>query len=457
MDAARLERYVKSSRSRFEALLGRWVEIPSVSMDPRHKSDVLQAADAAVATLRGMGAQARRVETPGFPVVFGRFQVDARCPTVTVYNHLDVQPAQEPEWVREPFKFSVQGDRFLGRGATDDKGPAVTALLAARYAAENGVRLNVQFIWELEEEIGSPNFEAFLKKAKKDIRTDSVLVSDTIWIAKRRPAIPYGLRGMLAARLRLETAKREVHSGLTGGAARNPVGELCQVLAACHDARSGRVKIPGFYRDAVSPGREEIRGFGRSGFTVPSFKKAHGLTALRTRSPSQTMRRVWAEPTFEVHGISGGYQGPGVKTAIAPRAEAKISMRLVPGQAPRRILALLRAHVGKLNPDVKIIPEGYLRPYLGDVRGPHVRAARRAFRFAFGREPALVREGGSIGAVVGMEKAFKVPIVFMGLSLPEHGYHAPNEYFDWGQAAGGIKAFVKYFSELQSLQSPSSR
>ena len=451
IDLNHLERYLQQERPRFEEILGRFVEIPSISMDPKHQPDIQRAAALGVEVLKAMGAKAKKVDTQGNPVVFGKFWIDPRFPTVTIYNHLDVQPAQEPEWERDPFRFGMEEGRYLGRGATDDKGPAVTALMAARYAVENGVPLNIQFIWELEEEIGSPNFEAFLKKIRHEIRTDSVVVSDTIWVAAGRPAIPYGLRGLVAARLVLETGMKDVHSGLTGGAARNPVAELCELVAACHDARTGRVKIPEFYKDVMPPRLHEIRGFGSSGFTVSHFKKAHSLLHLRTHDRLTLMRRIWSEPTFEVHGVTGGYQGPGVKTAIAPRAEAKVSMRLVPRQDPRRVFELLRKFIKKLNPDVRVMPEGFLGPYLGSYDSPYSMAARRAMNFAFGREAAFIREGGSIGAVVTMEKYFKSPIVFMGLSLPEHGYHAPNEYFDWGQASGGIKAFVKYFSEIAKI------
>jgi acetylornithine deacetylase/succinyl-diaminopimelate desuccinylase-like protein len=446
-----IDRYLRKEKKRFEEVLCRLVEIPSISMDPKHRQDIQRAAEAGVKIIRDAGGRARMVTTPGYPVVFGQFLNHSHYPTVTVYNHLDVQPADESEWKRPAFKFKIQGERYLGRGATDDKGPAVTALMAARYAAENGIPLNIQFIWELEEEIGSPHFEDFLKKMRQEVRTDSVIVSDTIWLGKRRPAIPYGLRGLLAVRLMLETASQDVHSGLTGGAARNPVTELCQVINACLDAETGRVKIPEFYDDVVPLRKDEIRGFSSSDFSVSRFKKAHGLRYLKTTDRLEVMRRIWTQPTFEVHGISGGYQGPGVKTAIASRAEAKVSMRLVPHQDPQKIYMKLRRFVQKVNPQICMTPVGLLEPYLGQSSGPYAQAARHAFQFAFGREPAFVREGGSIGAVVTMDQYLKAPMVFMGLSLPEHGYHAPNEYFDWGQASGGVKAFVRYFDEIARI------
>src|SRR6266540_4323419 len=287
-------------------------------MDPARRNDMRRGAEVAVGCLTALGAQATIVETGGHPLVVGGWMRDPAWPTVAVYNHLDVQPAMEPEWTREPFKFTVEGESYYGRGTTDDKGPALTALLAARYAVEHGVPLNTQFVWELEEEIGSPHFAEGLAKGNIE-KPDSVVVSDTIWLAGGRPAAPYGLRGNLAARLILETARREAHSGLTGGVARNPLAELAAVLAACVDAKTGRVAIPGFYKSVRPLGKADRAQFLKSGFQVKAFAAAHQLTKLRVRDRLEVMKRLWAEPTFEVHGFVGGYTGPGVKTSIPPK------------------------------------------------------------------------------------------------------------------------------------------
>src|SRR5215468_1358860 len=239
-----LDEYVRGAREEFESKLHEWVEIPTISALPEHKPDIERGAKAAVSYLKSLGAEAEAVATPGNPVVLGRFVTGANRRTVTIYNHLDVQPANEPQWTRPPFVFYKDGDRYLGRGSTDDKGPALTALFGARYALEQGTPLNIQFIWELEEEIGSPNFEHFLKRKAKDLGTDSVAVSDTIWIARGRPAVAYGLRGLAPVRLVLETGTKDVHSGVTGGAARNPITELCQLIAECYDVKKAHVKIP---------------------------------------------------------------------------------------------------------------------------------------------------------------------------------------------------------------------
>jgi acetylornithine deacetylase/succinyl-diaminopimelate desuccinylase-like protein len=446
-----LNTYVLEHRVQYEDLLGQMVEIPSISMDPSKANDVRRMADFAGQVLSHLEADSRIVETGGSPIVSGGWTADAGYPTVTIYNHLDVQPAQEPEWRQQPFAFKKEGDIYHGRGATDDKGPALAALFGARYAIDQGVPINIRFLWELEEEIGSPHFSAGLEQGDHVPRPDSVVVSDTIWIAKGRPAMPYGLRGLIGARLTLRTGSKDAHSGVTGGAARNPLAELMEIAQACLNAKTGEVKIPGFYTDVVKPTKEEINSFLNSGFQVKRFKEAYGLHSLRTDDPAEVTRRIWAAPTFEIHGLTGGYHGPGVKTVVPGHGELKISMRLVPNQTPEKVFALLKKYVAKLNPQVHVEPEGMLHPFKGSFEGPYVDCVKRAAKAGFGKEPAFIREGGSIGAVVTMQKTWKVPILFLGLSLPEHGYHAPNEFFDWGQASGGMKAFAYYFAELAKM------
>ncbi|NUQ81203.1 MAG: M20/M25/M40 family metallo-hydrolase [Bacteroidetes bacterium] len=440
--------YIDQSKQGFISHLKRFVEIPSVSMLPEHKKDIRAAAVFAADLLTSFGLKADVTETSGNPVVTASGPFHPDWPTITIYNHIDVQPGNEPEWKTDPFVLSVDGDTFTGRGSTDDKGPALTALYAARYAIESRIPVNLKFIWELEEEIGSPSFEEFLLKKKKDLVTDSVLVSDTIWLNRQKPSVPYGLRGLQTYRLILETGEKDCHSGLCGGAARNPIAEMALLLSQLHDAHTGDVHIPGFYDDVRKPKKREIVNFIESGFDPEKFKKAHGLKSLRYPNPGMITTRIWALPTFEVHGIVGGYTGPGVKTAIPPRVEAKISTRLVPDQTPDKITRLLKKAVKELNDEVKVIPEGGLVPYLGDFEGFYAEAAVKAIEHAFGTTPAFTREGGSIGAVVTMQKHLKVPINFLGLSLPEHGYHAPNENYDWQQASGGMSMFLKYFDIL---------
>lgn len=454
LDAQGLERYVADLRPEFEHMLARLVEIPTVSMDPERRGAMRAGAEAACELLRAIGAEARSIDTPGHPLVFAKIIQNPAYPTLTIYNHLDVQPADREKegWRHDPFRFVNDGGRYSGRGATDDKGPALTAYYGVRYALQRKIPLNFKFLWELEEEIGSPSFAGVLKAHAAEMATDSVLVSDTIWIARGRPASPYALRGVQAALLQLETGVKDVHSGLTGGAARNPIAELMDVVARCADAQTGRIKIPHFYDDVAKPTKKELESFQRSGFSVAEFKRAHELKSLRSNDKADVMRRIWTNPTFEVHGVVGGYSGRGVKTIVPQKGEIKLSMRLVPKQNPAKIFKLLQDHVRKINRDVKVIKENTLEPYMGEFTGPYADAAREAMEYGFGAKPALTREGGSIGAVVTMQKILKAPITFLGLSLPEHGYHAPNEFYDWGQAAGGVKMFARYFEVLSRMR-----
>src|SRR4029078_2220450 len=277
--------FANSHRDEYESLLQRFVEIPTVSVDPSHAEDIKKGVDLWVATLECYGGKVEvyRAEK-GNPIVHGVFGNDNNLPTVTVYNHMDVQPASketEP-WDTEPFVFTQKGDTYFGRGTTDDKGPALSALFGARAAIEANVPVNIQFLWEFEEEIGSPNFEAIISRNAKNLRTDSVVVSDTVWVSRNRPASSAGLRGLLGFILRLETATVDTHAGETGGASRNPIAELMQLVCDLYDVRTGKVKIKGFYDGMIAPTKKELNDWANCGFTVSGFKKAHHLKKMRT-------------------------------------------------------------------------------------------------------------------------------------------------------------------------------
>ncbi len=443
--------YAQAEERNYVADLKTLVEIPSVSMDPTHKSDMVKMAKTAETLLKKFGATAEIIETNGNPVVYGEYKVSEKAPTILVYNHLDVQPADSSEWKTPPFTMVSENGVYRGRGTTDDKGPALSVLYAARYVFQQNMPINIKFVWELEEEIGSPSFEEFLISNKKKLSADSVIVSDTIWVSRQKPAIPYGLRGLQGIILRLTTGAKDVHSGTTGGLARNPIGELAQLINQCYDAKTGHVHIPGFYDDVTKPSEFEIDNFGKSGFSLDQFQKAHELTSLRTNNIQEAAQSIWAKPTFEVHGIVGGYAGPGIKTIVPFQAEAKLSMRLVPNQDAEKIFESFTRFVKERCHDVQVSKAGTLKPYLGEIDNQYNKKALQAMSETFGVEPAFTREGGSIGAVVSMHDQLKVPIVFLGLSLPEHGYHAINENFDWQQAKGGIELFINYFNKLSQI------
>jgi acetylornithine deacetylase/succinyl-diaminopimelate desuccinylase-like protein len=450
LDRDRVSRFVERERDNYESLLKALVEIPTVSSEADRRSDVEAGVALAQRLLADAGARVTVAKTKGNPVVHGVLKGKPGAPAVTVYNHLDVQPASretEP-WETEPFRLVQKGDRYYGRGSTDDKGPALCAFFGALAAREAGVPTEIRFLWEFEEEIGSPNFEQGLRALGKEATTDSVLVGDGLWLDSRHPATTSGLRGMQSFQLVLETGKAETHSGTTGGAARNPIGELAKLVTEIYDAKTGRVKIPGFYDDVEPLSRRDAEDFRRSGFSIGTFKKDFGFKSLRSTDALDVLKRLWAQPTFEIHGVTGGYTGGGVKAIIPHRAEFKVSCRLVPNQKPEKIARLVRDFVKRRNRDVEVIVGGSASPFRGETTGPYADAVKRAMRFGFGRPVAFIRAGGSIGAVVTMKKVLRCPIAFLDVSLPEHGYHAPNEHFDWGQASGGIASYAKYYEEL---------
>ncbi len=454
LDRNQLFEFAKNHRDEYEALLKRFVETPTVSCDPAHAEDIRAGLDLTVETLRKFGGTVDVYKaSKGNPLVHGVFGSSKNVPTVTVYNHIDVQPASketEP-WDSEPFVMTKKGDSYFGRGTTDDKGPALAALYGARAAMEADIPININFLWEFEEEIGSPNFESIISKAASNLRTDSVVVSDTVWVSRERPASSAGLRGLLGFLLTLETGEVDTHSGETGGASRNPIAELMRLVCDLYDPRNGRIKIKGFYDDVIPPSKQELNDWANCGFSVRAFKKAHHLKLMRTQDSLEVMKRIWGMPTFEVHGVVGGYQGPGVKSIVPPRAEVKASFRLVPVQDPEKIKKQLKAAVKELNPDVKLQFESAAPAFRTVLEGPLPEALKDAVKFAFKRDAVFVRDGGTIGAMTSIEKVLKCPVLFLGLSLPEHGYHAPNENFDWQQASGGMVAFAKYFEEIAKL------
>lgn len=447
-----LTTFASDHREAFEAELRLLVEIPSISADPARAGDMRRCAEAAKNLFERHGAQAEILETDGNPFIHGWLGDDPAFSTITVYNHMDVQPADEPEWTAKPFNFVVDGDTYRGRGSTDDKGPAVTALFGALAAKKAGVPLNVHFLWELEEEIGSPNFAGGLDKHKDRFKTDTIVVSDTVWITRGKPSTPAGLRGLKGFILTLETADHDLHSGVVGGAARNPLAELIELVSKMMDGNTGKVKIPGFYKEVVKPSKKELAGWATSGFTTETFMKDHMLKGLRTKDPMSILKRVWGRPTMEVHGVVGGYTGPGIKSAVPPRAEVKLTCRLVPDMDEHKTMDRIKKFVKKHNPDVMVHEEHGLAPFKGHVTGPYADAIRDAYQFAFDAPCTFTREGGSIGAVKTMEDILGCQVFFLGLSLPSHGYHAPNENYDWEQAGGGMAAFARYFQTVSGIK-----
>ena len=450
LSRAALRAHANGVRPSYERWLKRLVEIPSVSSDPARAGDCARVAAVAAEVVASLGGRAQVMKTGGHPLLLGEFPGPKGSPTLTLYNHLDVQPAdREAEgWRTEPFRFTDKDGRYWGRGTTDDKGPALAALFGVAAAHAAGVPVTVRLLWETEEEISSPHFERTLARLGRRVATDAVVISDGYWLTRKRPTVAAGLRGFKGFRFTLQTAEGDVHSGIAGGAVRNPLGELMDLACALHDPRTGRVKVPGFYDGIVRPTKKERADFLRSGFTVSRFKKDNLLKRLRTENALEVMESLWTRPTFEVHGLAGGHQGAGLKSIVPARGELKASCRLVPGQDPERIASLVVAFAKKHNPDVvaEATPGGAAAS-VWESTGPLAAAVKSAVKFAFGSTPAFVRDGGSVCTVLSMQRVLRCPVGFLDLSMPDHGYHAPNENFEWAQAAGGMAAFAKLAQE----------
>lgn len=429
------------------------VEYPSVSSQPKHDQDIQKTASYAASLIEKAGGTATIFQTKGNPVVWGRIENDPSAPTIAIYNHLDVQPAENGKngWTRDPFTFEEKDGTFFSRGTTDDKGPAMAALYGAIIAKELGIKTNVEFIWELEEEIGSPNFQDFLDQVKGTSQADSIVVSDTVWLTADQPTMTLSMRGLVAFEVTVTTGGKDLHSGLCGGAARNPITEIAGIISGCTDPKTGEILIPGIDKTYQAPSPELLDEFEASGFSISYFKEAHQAQKLRFDSVRDITAAIWAKPTFEVHGIVGGYTGPGNKTIVPNQATAKISMRLVPGQNPDEVFELAKKHIYSICPDAEItMDHGVLKPFRATTGTPENKKIEEAIEFGFGTKPVTAAEGGSIGAIVPMSETLQVPVFFIGLSLPEDGYHGPNESFRWRQIEGGIQAYVAYFNSMQS-------
>lgn len=446
-DLPGLDDEVLQSEAWFRSNLRTLVEQPTVSPGMSDDREIVAGCHAAKEILASVGATAELAGTRGTPTVIGRLRHPEARIRLVVYNHVDVQPADTATWDGgQPFHFTVDPHPertflYRGRGATDDKGPALCAVRGAKLAIDRGAKIDVTFVWESEEEVGSPHFTDVLTARHDDLMADAVIVSDTIWPTAEQPAVSTGLRGALHATMRLRTAGKETHSGLVGGVARNPIKELCQ-LATAIDASDF------WHAGVTAPDEDEIAGFLAAGFDPEYFMHAHDLHHVTTRDPLEMMLRIWTRPTFELHGLGGGYTGRGTKTIVPDAAELKCSFRLVPDQDPMAIGEALLAFVRAANPEVEVTLGGSFRPYRAATTGAVHRAIVDALHATTGRCPVTVREGGSIGAVPMIARELGIPVHFLPLSLPDHGYHAPNEYFDWRQARIGIGSFARVFTTL---------
>ncbi|WP_161883692.1 dipeptidase [Deinococcus alpinitundrae] len=418
------------------------LRIPSVSADPTRVPDMRRAADFLQAKLASLGFIARVEATAGHPVVYAERLGDPTRPTVLIYGHYDVQPeAPLEEWLTPPFEPTVRGGRIYARGSTDDKGQAYAHLRGAELLLKQGeLPLNVKFLLEGEEEVGSKNLEPYLRDHAEQLACDVIVISDGSRFAPDVPTVTYGLRGLSYVEVHVQGANRDLHSGSYGGAAPNPINALCQIVSQLKD-ESGRITIPGFYDGIDEITQEERDMWAGLPHDDAAFADSIGASGLPGEAGYTTLERLWARPTLDVNGIWGGYQGEGSKTVIAAKAGAKISMRLVPGQDPENITKLIQAYIPTLAPEgVQVEVKGLHggQPVKIDLDNPYVRAAGKALEQVYGKAPAFTRGGGSIPIVAAFRDILKAPVVLVDFGLNEDAPHSPNESFAVADYHNGI-------------------
>jgi acetylornithine deacetylase/succinyl-diaminopimelate desuccinylase-like protein len=432
-----------------------FLRIPSISTLSEHKPDIRRAAEFVLGELRTAGLQnAALIEGEGNPLVYAEWTGAPGKPTLLLYGHYDVQPPDPlDEWKTPPFEPTVRGDDVFARGASDDKGQTYILMQAvAKLLAANGrLPVNVKFLIEGEEETGGEHIESYVKQKPPQLKADAAVICDTEMFAPELPTICVGLRGIVYAELQVEGANHDLHSGVYGGAAPNPMQAVAEIISALKD-RDGRIRIPGVYDSVVPPSPKERAAWERLPFDEAEYtSKEMGARELVGEPGVPLLERLWARPTFEVHGIRGGFTGEGAKTVIPARAVAKISLRLVADQKPDEVIAQLRAAVKAACPkgvtaEVKILSAA--PPSLVNPDNQFIRAAADAMTQVFGKETVYIRSGGSIPIVGLFDEHLGIPSVMMGFGLPDDNLHAPNEKLHLPNFYRGIDAVARYLEIL---------
>jgi acetylornithine deacetylase/succinyl-diaminopimelate desuccinylase-like protein len=447
--------YLKQHEARLIRELCDYLRFPSVSAQTKHKKDLAACANWLVKHCRDIGLETKLCPTPGNPIVVAKTprRGDKVRPQFLVYGHYDVQPAEPFElWKSPPFEPRIEGGRVYARGAVDNKGQHLAHLNAVEAYLKTGTDLpcDLTFLIEGEEEVGSKSLGGFLRKNVKDLRCDAVVISDNGLPSLKLPALTYALRGIVAAEVMLRGPSRDLHSGIFGGAVDNPAMVLCQLLARLRD-KDGRVAIPGFYDDVLSLSAYERRQLARLPHSDSAMCRFLGVPELFGERGYTATERRSARPTIEINGLTSGYQGEGSKTIIPSWARAKLTFRLVPNQKPARIRALILKHLKRLcPPTVRMeIESGHGgEPYLVSPKSAQAQAAMRALRSAFGHEPILIREGGSIPIVNEFKRHLGVDTLLLGLALPDDNPHSPNEKFDLACYTTGMRLGAFLWREL---------
>lgn len=429
------------------------VRIPSISKLPEHAGDCLAVLHAVSQITEKIGFRSEIIQTPGLPVYVGWLETDPESPWITIYNHMDVQPAEEPQWESAPFEPLLKDERLYGRGSTDDKGPALTTLYAIAFLKQSGYRLpNIQLIYETEEENGSGHFGWFLDHMGNRLKApQSILVSDTIFEGDH-PALTYRLRGLLQAEAELESGHQDQHSGLVGGVVENPLNILIRALATCCDAQ-GNVTIPGVSAPELNEEEQAALEKTAAVFDLQRMHQDTGGARFYSEDPRDILERIWCRPTFEVHGFEGVQTTPKViKSALPYHVKAKLTLRLIAEQEPSQVLQALEKHLQAYHPAIRVTDRGQLYGCKTELAALPMQVAAAACEFGFGKPPLIVGSGGTIGALPQFQRVFpEAPLVLIAQSLMSDHYHGPNENFRLSQMRDGMRTMAAYLHALAGL------
>ncbi len=447
--------FQEANKDRFLTELLDLLRIPSVSAKSEHNGDMLACAQAVAKSLKDAGAQVATIyETEGHPIVYGEIIADPSFPTVLVYGHYDVQPADPLElWNSGPFEPTIIDGKIFARGACDDKGQFYMHVKALEMMTKtNSMCTNIKFVIEGEEEIGSPNLATFVKANKDLLKADVILISDTAMISMDTPSIDIGVRGLSYIEIEVTGPNRDLHSGVYGGAVANPITILSKMIASCHD-ENNHITIPGFYEDVIESSAAERAKMAEAPFDEKEFMQDLGIANVWGEKGYSTNERTGIRPTLEVNGIWGGYTGEGAKTVLPSKAFAKISCRLVPNQSSKVITEKVLNYFKSIAPDnvsVSAFEHHGGEPYITPIDSHEYQSAAKAISTVFGKEPMPVRGGGSIPICSLFEQALGLKIVFMGFGLDSDNLHSPNEKYDIVNFYKGIETipyFHQYFAE----------
>lgn len=452
----KVQSYIASHKDQFLKELFELLRIPSVSADSKYKDDVQKAADFISKNLIAAGAEKVEIcQTKGHPIVYGEKIIDASLPTVLVYGHYDVQPADPLDlWHSPPFEPVIKDEKIYARGSCDDKGQVFMHMKAFESMMKNqALPCNVKFLIEGEEEVGSVNLGDFVRNNKARLKADVILISDTSMIANDVPSITVGLRGLSYVEVEVTGPNRDLHSGVYGGAVANPIQVLCEMIAATKD-ENNHITIPGFYDDVVEISAEERAEMAKAPFSLEDYKKDLQINDVHGESGFTTNERTSIRPSFELNGIWGGYIGEGAKTVLPSKAFAKISMRLVPNQTSDKITALFQKHFESIAPKsvkVKVTPHHGGEPVVTPTDSIAYKAASAAMETTFGKKPIPTREGGSIPIVALFERELGLKSVLLGFGLNSDDIHSPNEHYGIFNFMKGIETIPYFFRNYAEL------